>query len=198
MESGPFRAPQPVERRVASRQEAAPRVVEEPQPVNEPAPRATYRAEPPEEAPKKKRTHRRRPFLPVIIVVAIILIAVGGWFAYTKVQNSATGINTNEYQAVFFTNGQVYFGKLQSFNSQYLKLTDIFYLQAQSSTSSTDSTNPQSTSSDQSDNVQLIKLGNEVHGPEDEMVIARDQVLFYENLKPDGKVAQSIAKYKAN
>jgi hypothetical protein len=200
MESGPFRAPQPVERRVASREAAPVRVAEEPEPVKEvPAPtRASYRAEPPEEAPEKQRRPRRRLFLPLIIIVAIIVIAVGGYLAYNKIQNSATGINTSEYQAVFFTNGQVYFGKLQSFNNQYLKLTDIFYLQAQSSSTSTDSTNPQSTSSDQSNNVQLIKLGNEVHGPEDEMVIARDQVLFYENLKPDGKVAQSIAKYKSN
>jgi ABC-type Zn uptake system ZnuABC Zn-binding protein ZnuA len=43
--------------------------------------------------------------------------------------------------------------------------------------------------------VQLIKLGSEVHGPEDAMMIAKAQVLFYENLKPDGKVAQSISKY---
>jgi hypothetical protein len=113
-----------------------------------------------------------------------------------KGPSTATAIDTSKYQAVFFTNGQVYFGKLQSFNDQYLKLTDIFYLQAQS-TDSTKDANPQSTSSDQN-NVQLIKLGNEVHGPEDQMVISKDQVLFFENLKPDGKVAQSIEKYKAN
>jgi len=196
MESGPFRAPQPVERRVASRQEAAPRVAEEPQPVKETA-RASYRADPPVDAPKKKGSRRRR-FLPLFIVIAIIIIGFGGWFAYTKVQNSATGIDTSKYQAVFFTNGQVYFGKLQAFNNQYMKLTDIFYLQAQSTGDSSSSSNPQSTSSDQNNNVQLIKLGNEVHGPEDQMVISKDQVLFYENLKPDGKVAQSIAKYKTN
>lgn len=44
--------------------------------------------------------------------------------------------------------------------------------------------------------MQLIKLGDEIHGPEDEMILSKDQVLFYENLKTDGKVAQSIEKYK--
>ena len=73
-----------------------------------------------------------------------------------------------------------------------LQLTNIFYLQTQSSSSST---NPQTTSTDSS-SVQLIKLGDEVHGPEDSMVIEKSQVLFYENLKSDGKVAQSIAAYQ--
>ncbi len=44
---------------------------------------------------------------------------------------------------------------------------------------------------------QLIKLGEEVHGPEDAMIINRDQVLFYENLKPGGKVSQLIQNYKS-
>jgi len=106
-----------------------------------------------------------------------------------------TGIDGGKYQAVFFANGQVYFGKLQVFNGGYLKLTDIYYLQSQSSG---DSSNPQATSKDQAagSNVQLIKLGDEIHGPEDEMIISKDQVLFYENLKADGKVAQSIKKFK--
>lgn len=30
------------------------------------------------------------------------------------------------------------------------------------------------------------------------MIIGKDQVLFFENLKKDGKVSDSIAKYKSN
>jgi hypothetical protein len=193
MDAGPFRTPQPPERRVPSRQEAAPRVVEEPQPVQE-APKTTHRAEIPHfDEPKK-----RRPLKRIILAVVIILVVIGlGFFGWTALNNknqaNATAIDTSKYQAVFFTNGQVYFGKLQAFNDQYLKLTNIYYLQTQTA-STTGSSNPQTSSSD-SGNVQLIKLGSEIHGPEDQMVISKDQVLFYENLKPDGKVAQSIANY---
>ena len=143
---------------------------------------------------KKPRRPRNKKRLAIIIIAAVVVIGavVTSYVVLQNQQNATTGINSSEYQAVFFTNGQVYFGKLQSFNSQYLKLTDIFYLQTQSS----DSTNPQETSTDTSSNVQLIKLGNEIHGPEDEMIIARDQVLFYENLKSSGKVATSIAQYE--
>lgn len=129
-----------------------------------------------------------------MIVAGIVVLGVVGWFVWSGMNSGGTAIDSSKYQAVFFTNGQVYFGKLHAFNNGYMKLTDVYYLQSQQSTDG--SKNPQATSSDQNNNVQLIKLGDEIHGPEDEMVISKDQMLFYENLKPDGKVAQSIDKFK--
>lgn len=137
-----------------------------------------------------------RFIFPIITLILVLALAVAGWFLWSKTQAS-TGIDTNKYQAVFFTNGQVYFGKLQSFNGEYMKLTDIYYLQSQQAAEENkDSKNPQQTSSDQG-NVQLIKLGDEIHGPEDEMIVSKEQVLFYENLKADGKVAKSIEQHKS-
>ena len=139
---------------------------------------------------KKKRSKLQRILLAVAGLVVVLGVATGGWFYYKSTVSAQ--IDSSEYQAVFFTNGQVYFGKLQNLNGGYYKLNNIFYLQA--SASSSTSANPQSTS--QSSDVQLIKLGSEVHGPVDEMVINRDQVLFFENLKKDGKVTTAILKYK--
>ena len=193
MDSGPFRSPQPAERRVPSRSEQR-----QPEPVQQAVreePRASHRQEIPSFAPEKKGKFKR-VFFATILVLVILSLGFIGWTLFSKSQGSAPGIDTGKYQAVFFTNGQVYFGKLQSSGSDHLKLTDIFYLQAQSTTGEEDDTKLQAASTDQN-NVQLIKLGNEVHGPEDQMIISRDQVLFYENLKADGKVAQSIEKYKA-
>jgi len=133
----------------------------------------------------------------VAIVVAIVIILVGGLAAYAlKSMGSgvASTIDNSKYQALFLTSGQVYFGKLQALDSGYFKLTDIYYLQSDST--SNDSDNPQQTNSDTNANVQLIKLGNEIHGPEDEMVVAKDQVIFFENLQSSGKVSKSIAEYQ--
>ncbi len=138
---------------------------------------------------KKKRSKLQRILLAVAGLVVVLGFVAGGWFYYQSTVSAQ--IDNSEYQAVFFTNGQVYFGKLQNLSGGYYKLTDIFYLQA--STTGAASGNPQSTS--QSADVQLIKLGSEVHGPVDEMVINREQVLFFENLKKDGKVTASIDKY---
>ena len=59
------------------------------------------------------------------------------------------------------------------------------------------STNAHIDSTQQSPDVQLVKLGSEIHGPDDAMIINKDQLLFFENLKKDGKVTDSINKYKS-
>lgn len=196
----PFRVPQPADRRVTSKPEPTYRQPEVPQPemAHIPQTHAVPTAELPaassHRGQKAMKAPKKRLMWPFAGLIVLIVVAAG-WLMWSGFQNGTTAIDNSKYQAVFFTNGQVYFGKLHQFNRDQLKLTDVYYLQTQTG-SSTDSKNPQETSTDQS-NVQLIKLGNEIHGPEDAMIISKDQVLFYENLKPDGKVAQSISKYKA-
>lgn len=140
----------------------------------------------------KKRQSKRK--LLVIAGVALLL-AVGVWGSYLALRNSSvtSHIDGSKYQAVFFTNGQVYFGKLSALSGGYMKLEDIYYLQTKASTASD---NPQQTAEDTSKDVELIKLGNEIHGPEDEMILSRDQVLFFENLKDDSRVASTIKTYQ--
>lgn len=131
-----------------------------------------------------------------IIIAAVIILAaagIGSWLWLGSQQSGA--IENGKYQAVFFTSGQVYFGKLEKIDNNYMKLTKVFYIQASNSSSSTNSQNPQDAAKAQSSDLQLIKLGNEIHGPEDAMIISKDQILFFENLKTDGKVANTITQY---
>jgi hypothetical protein len=134
----------------------------------------------------------------IVAVIVLIAIIVAVKMFMTPSAHTTVGIDKNQYQAVFFTNGQVYFGKLKEMSPSSMSLTDVYYLETQNDDQKDekDSKNPQSTSAQDSSNVKLIKLGNEIHGPEDEMIISKDQVLFFENLKQDGKVAQTIKQYK--
>ena len=142
---------------------------------------------------KLKPSKQKLAAIIVGAVVALAIIGLSGWFLYRS--STAATINDSKYQAVFFTNGQVYFGKLEQVNASYFKLTDVFYIQAQEAeATANESENPQQTG-DQSTDIRLIKLGSEVHGPDDEMIISKDQILFFENLKKDGKVSDSITKY---
>lgn len=196
MDSGPFSTPQPQDRRATTSRPPEPTYRQDPQPVEESA-RTVRRAPVPHREPAR-HTEPKRGFkkflLPLIIAIVVIALGLGAWLFFSHQDSSLDSvINKDEYQAVFFTNGQVYFGKLETLNSDYLKMTDIYYLQANGDKS--DSSNPQQTSD--TSGVQLIKLGSEIHGPQDEMAISRDQVLFYENLKPDGKVAQAIEQAKS-
>lgn len=205
MNEGPFRMSSRPENTVPDRPS------EQSKPVEEPKREVEKTVEKKLEKPAEKPKHMQRNLgsrhigeeksfkKPLVFggaaLIAVVVVVAAIWALVSSLGGSGTGIDTSKYQAVFFTNGQVYFGRLQQFNDEYMKMTDIYYLQTQSS-EATDPKNPQQTSSDQG-NPTLIKLGSEIHGPEDEMIISKEQVLFYENLKKDGKVAQSIEKYKS-
>lgn len=97
-------------------------------------------------------------------------------------------IYSNKLQAVFLNTGQVYFGNIETLNNNFLRLTNIFYLQTSSGSSTT-------TSSSSSNNVTLVKLGCELHMPYDQMLINRSQVTFWENLQSDGQVAKAVSTW---
>ena len=103
---------------------------------------------------------------------------------------SGREVKRKQYQALFLTNGQVYFGKLSQVDGDYVKIKDIYYLQVQQQVQPEENKNEQP-------QVSLAKLGGELHGPEDTMFVSRDQVLFWENLKEDGKVAAAIKDHKS-
>lgn len=193
------RAPRPAQRVVnrtgATHQQAAAQAPS-PKPQPQAVQRSTVSAQYNVNAALQPKSFLKRFMIPLVAGVLVALL-IGG-FVWIRIKNpsTATAIDSSKYQAVFFTNGQVYFGKLSTFNKENMKLRDIYYLQTQS-TGGNDSENPQQTANDKK-NVQLIKLGDEVHGPIDEMIISKDQLLFFENLKPEGKVAQSIDQYKSS
>jgi hypothetical protein len=119
-----------------------------------------------------------------VVAVLVIVLAIIGFVAWKQMSGASSAIKGGQYQALFLTNGQVYFGKLSNVDDKYVRLTDIYYLQVQQNVQPADSkTQPQ---------VSLAKLGSELHGPEDQMEVNRDQVLFWENLKNDGKVVKAI------
>lgn len=119
-----------------------------------------------------------------IPVVILVLFAVAWYFLRG---NEGSGqINTSKYQAVFMNNGQVYFGKLHDFYGEKPYLTDVYYIQAaDGSAANTDSKEAKSTQ-------KLIKLGKEIHGPENSLILNKDAVLFVENLTDGSNVVKAI------
>lgn len=94
----------------------------------------------------------------------------------------AAHVETGTYQAVFLSGGSVYFGKL-SVAGDYVLLSDVFYLPEQDLSPS------------EAGAAQLIKRGNELHGPSEPMIIPLREVIFIENLKVDAAVVTAIRRY---
>lgn len=131
-------------------------------------------------------------FAVAILAVLMLLVAVmGGSKGLDK------AVKKDQYQAVFLNSqdGQVYFGKLESYNENYYHLSDIFYVRVEQKIQPE---GQQAASSASQQSISLAKLGNELHGPEDEMYISKDKVLFWENLKESGQVVTAIREYKKN
>lgn len=122
----------------------------------------------------------------VVLLVAALIVALG--FGGPKAESSF--VEGSKLQAVFLNTGQVYFGDIKSLNSKYVELTNIYYLQTSNNGSSTTTTNSNTS-------VSLVKLGCELHSPEDRMIINRDQVTFWENLQDSGQVAKAVQSYQA-
>lgn len=104
--------------------------------------------------------------------------------------NEGQYVLEDKYQAVFLNNGQVYFGKVTGSTSKYYNLQNVFYLSSNQSSSAESTTN-----STASNNFTLVKLGCELHGPYDQMIINRDQVTFWENLKDSSTVVKTIKEW---
>lgn len=136
----------------------------------------------------------------IVAVVVVIAIVLSPWILQPASSDKA--LKSNQYQAVFLTNGQVYFGKLASSQGNFLELKDVYYLQVQQSVQPAGQAEaaPQvqtevEKATDDDSKVSLAKLGSELHGPEDSMQINREQVLFWENLNDNSKVVSAIKQH---
>ena len=126
----------------------------------------------------------------LLILVVVVILFIWGLSEFNLIPLQLIP-RSAEYQAVFLTNGQVYFGKLYREGHQIEVLKDIYYLQV------TQAPQPIREGETPPSNINLVKLGGELHDPTDEMRINRDQVLFVEDLKADSKVIAAINQLKA-
>lgn len=126
----------------------------------------------------------------LIVCIAILILSIALYVGIAK-PSAAQGkyVDNTKMQAVFLNGGQVYFGKIGTINASFMRMTDIYYLRVNQQVQ------PDGSAASNQD-ISLVKLGCELHGPQDSMVINQQQVIFWENLKSDGQVAKAVADYK--
>lgn len=200
MDNGPFR----MSRYTRTDNKAAPATRTESRPIERPKPETPQTQK--EEAPKKEpvaASHKpakkndlrgswrdklprlsRRAII-IVVVVVVAALALVAWLLLPK-----TGIDHSKYQAVSVTNGTVYIGKLEVLNDEYYVLKNPYYLYLPQNNSDSEDGQQKSTSGVATP--VLVNMKNDLHGPEDEMMIPKDKVLFFQNLREDSKFAQKI------
>lgn len=123
----------------------------------------------------------------VIKGMVYALIALCAFWIYSNVIGSESSgsfpaVSGDRWQAVFLSGGQVYFGKLSDAGNGYVTLSDVYYLKSASEL--------------EQSNLNLVKLGGELHGPEDTIYIRKESISFWENMKDTSRVVQSIESTK--
>ncbi len=162
-----------------TRETAAPAARPEPASVAE-VPAYTPRSHTtPHHASTKKPSRRGL----LLIVAAIVIITALAAISQLMSGSALPGVDSGKYQAVFLKDKYVYIGKLSDAGNGYYRLTTVFYPQAADGTDA------------KASDTQLVKLGNDLLGASDEMMIAKSQVISYENLKDDGQAAKAIQAY---
>lgn len=86
---------------------------------------------------------------------------------------------TADYHAVFLDNGQVFFGRLKAPSSDFIELTEVFYVRSETNKETKEVRSV------------LIKRGQEWHGP-DMMFVNSKHVTLIEPVSPGSKVGELI------
>lgn len=122
----------------------------------------------------------------LVATALLVFFLVLSFLTRGNVTGEEKFVDTKKYQAVFLSNGQVYFGKIGGISKQAVDLRDVYYL-TQTNTGTGGTTGDYT----------LVKLGcQQIHSPLDQMVVSREQVSFWENLSDEGKVVKSIKEFQ--
>lgn len=138
----------------------------------------------------------------VIIALTIMVLAwIDLSFNISAAMRSSFA-SRGQLQAVFLTNGQVYFGHLSRYGMDYWKLEGVYYpsqiteqvpAPEQPKDTPTKKGEPEAPKTVAQTRTVLMKLSQEVHQPENALFIPRVNILYWENLSPASSVAKTIA-----
>lgn len=117
----------------------------------------------------------RMPFLALLAVLFIMTAEGCGRSSGGKWHTKLTA----DYHAVFLDNGQVFFGRLKAPDSEFIELTNVFYVRSETNK---DTKEVRSV---------LVKRGQEWHGP-DMMYVNSKHITIIEPVAPGSKVGELI------
>lgn len=120
-----------------------------------------------------------------IVLIIVLLIAAGLVSVFSRVKIDLNWKKpTPRWYAIFLDNNQAYFGQIVRQTKNFVVLKNVYYLQVQQSA--------QEKERAQGPQLSLVRLKDEIHGPEDEMKINRNHILFIEQLRADSQIVQKI------
>jgi len=106
--------------------------------------------------------------------VFLVALFFTQWWDFT-----VPALGRGQYQAVFLSNGQTYFGRYYDRFGSYAKIEDVYYLQQ-----------IQGADPNAAPDTKIVRRGNELHGPAPRMLLPKSAILFVEDLTDASPIAQ--------
>lgn len=117
--------------------------------------------------------------LGALAVLAVLAAAGYGVFDLVRARDPFGGrIDPKRFQAVILSNDRIYFGHLRSVSDEFYELREVFFIREAKAGERTVQ--------------QVAPLSEELQGPENRMLIRKDEVVLVENLREDSPVAKAI------
>lgn len=121
-------------------------------------------------------SHHKSKKATLFIVIATILVA---WFLISFLSNIFT------WKAVFLDSNQVFFGKFVNIPfASTITLRNAHFIKPEQADISS--------STPQNQSIIISEIGEMPHGPADDMVISKDHILYYENLKSGSSLVKGL------
>jgi len=114
----------------------------------------------------------------IAILVFVLAFSFAQWWDFTL-----PAVGRAQYQAVFLTNGQTYFGRYYDRLGAYAKIEDVYYLQQ-----------VQGSDPNAAPDTKIVRRGQELHEPTSRMLIPKTAILFVEDLTEGSPIAQFMQK----
>lgn len=138
-----------------------------------------------QEPPRHAKSHAL-----LIKSVFLLLVAFALFLAIWLVTTHIFPRQSSGFQAVTLSNGRVVYGHLETnLSKDFVRLTNVYYLLTEQS---------ETEEGAQQEDFALIKPGKEIHGPEDDMLLNREHIIYIEDLREDSEVVKAITAYEAN
>lgn len=132
------------------------------------------------------------------IVCIVVIVAVLVWLDanFNILASSQANKQARAHvQAVFLSNGQVYFGTLSRHGIGYWRLDNARYVQVAKVPSAPSPEEPAGSAPEET-RTTLMRLSDDMHRPHNTMLIPASNILFWQNLQNDSPVAQAILSGK--
>jgi hypothetical protein len=166
------------------------------QPQAQPAGDGARRPTPPAPAkagPNNKSTTAGRSSLAAVLAaLAVGLILGGAATAFYLQANDSNGdgfagqVDTARYQAVILSNDKVYFGRIASVSDDFFQLRNAFFLRETPGSNGSEAVRA------------LLPVNREIHAPDNNMLIRKDDVILVENLAKDSPILTEIRRQLGN